>query len=205
MARKPRTEMIETTRRKLIETARQQFGTVGYANTVMDELTAKAGMTRGALYHHFGDKKGLFLAVLQQIDAEMDDRLKEISKRETDNWTAFTRRCHAYLAMAIEPEIQRIVLCDASSVLDAEQLQHTKLQCIDSIAYMLNRLMEEGQITTVSPHILARFINGGLMDTALWIAKSQHPDKALSDALDSLDTLLNGLKINKFNEINIFK
>ncbi|MDX7988299.1 TetR/AcrR family transcriptional regulator [Xenorhabdus sp. 12] len=194
MARKPRTEMIETTRQKLIETARQQFGTVGYANTVMDDLTAKAGMTRGALYHHFGDKKGLFLAVLQQIDAEMDDRLNEISKRETDSWAVFTLRCHAYLKMAIEPEIQRIVLCDASSVLDADQQQNSRLQCITSIADMLNRLMAEGQVISTSPHILARFINGGLMDTASWIAQSQHPDKALSDALGSLNVVLNGLK-----------
>ncbi|MDX7997713.1 TetR/AcrR family transcriptional regulator [Xenorhabdus sp. Reich] len=194
MVRKSRTEMIEATRRKLIETARQQFGTVGYANTVMDDLTAKAGMTRGALYHHFGDKKGLFLAVLQQIDAEMDGRLTEISMHETDTWTVFTGRCHAYLEMAIEPEIQRVVLCDASSVLDAEQLQDARLQCIASIAAMLNTLMEKGQITPTSPHILARLINGGLMDAALWIAKSQQPDKALSEALNSLDVLLNGLK-----------
>lgn len=68
MARKARTEMIEETRRKLVAAARQQFGGVGYAETVMDELTAQAGMTRGALYHHFGDKKGLFLAVVQEID-----------------------------------------------------------------------------------------------------------------------------------------
>ncbi|MBB1192007.1 TetR/AcrR family transcriptional regulator, partial [Klebsiella pneumoniae] len=72
MARKARTELIEETRRKLVAAARQQFGGVGYAETVMDELTAQAGMTRGALYHHFGDTKGLFLAVVQEIDAEMD-------------------------------------------------------------------------------------------------------------------------------------
>ncbi|MDC9614613.1 TetR/AcrR family transcriptional regulator [Xenorhabdus khoisanae] len=193
MARRPRTEMIEETRRKLIATARRQFGTVGYANTVMDDLTAEAGMTRGALYHHFGDKKGLFLTVLQQIDTEMDARLAEISIRETDIWTAFTNRCHAYLKMAIEPEIQRIVLCDASSILDAEQLHTARLQCITSIATMLSILMDKGQIAATSPEILARLINGGLMDTALWIAKSQHPNIALSEALNALDTLLDGL------------
>ncbi|MDC9582739.1 TetR/AcrR family transcriptional regulator [Xenorhabdus sp. PR6a] len=194
MVRKPRAEMIEETRRKLIATARQQFGTVGYLNTVMDDLTAKVGMTRGALYHHFGDKKGLFLAVLQQIDAEMDARLTEISSRETETWTAFTVRCHTYLKMAIEPEIQRIALCDASSVLDPEQLQTARLQCITSIATLLNTLMDEGQITVTSPEILARLINGGLMDTALWIAKHQHHNLALSEALNALDVLLGGLK-----------
>lgn len=75
MARKARTEMIEETRQKLVAAARRQFGSVGYAETVMDDLTAQAGLTRGALYHHFGDKKGLFLAVVQAIDSEMDARI----------------------------------------------------------------------------------------------------------------------------------
>lgn len=57
MSHKPRAEMIEETRTKLIRAARQQFGKAGYAATVMDDLTAQAGLTRGALYHHFGDKK----------------------------------------------------------------------------------------------------------------------------------------------------
>lgn len=68
MARKPRAEMIEETRAKLIDAARRAFADNGYAGASMDELTASAGLTRGALYHHFGDKKGLLAAVVQQID-----------------------------------------------------------------------------------------------------------------------------------------
>lgn len=58
MARKARTEMIEETRQKLVAAARLQFGNVGYAETVMDDLTAQAGLTRGALYHHLAIKRG---------------------------------------------------------------------------------------------------------------------------------------------------
>ena len=64
MAPKARAQMIEETRNKLLEAGRQAFGSVGYAQTSMDELTASAGLTRGALYHHFGDKKGLLQAVV---------------------------------------------------------------------------------------------------------------------------------------------
>ncbi|HSX74615.1 MAG TPA: helix-turn-helix domain-containing protein, partial [Shinella sp.] len=77
--RKPREEMIAETRAKLIAAGRQAFGTVGYAAASMDDFTAGAGLTRGALYHHFGDKKGLLQAVIQQIDAEMTLRLNRIS------------------------------------------------------------------------------------------------------------------------------
>ena len=81
MAPKARSQMIEETRNKLLEAARQAFGSVGYAQTSMDELTASAGLTRGALYHHFGDKKGLLQAVVQQVDAELDAQLAQVSEQ----------------------------------------------------------------------------------------------------------------------------
>lgn len=194
MARKARTEMIEETRKKLVATARQQFGRVGYADTVMDELTAQAGMTRGALYHHFGDKKGLFLAVAQEIDAEMDARLADISAHAPDNWSAFKGRCRAYLEMTMEPEVQRILLRDSPSVLGAEYLQAGKLQCVASMTRMLKTLMEEKHIAPTSPEVLAHLINGGLMDAAFWIANRPEDKQALAQALDGVELLLNGLK-----------
>ncbi|MDX7988302.1 hypothetical protein FE392_13325 [Xenorhabdus sp. 12] len=132
--------------------------------------------------------------MLQHIAAEMDGHLTDISKRETDSWAAFTRRSHAYLEMVIEPEIPRVVLFAASSVLEAEQLQNASLQCIVSTADILCILMEKAQITSTFSHILAQYINGGLMDTALWSTKCQRPDKTLSNILISFDVLLNGLK-----------
>jgi len=194
MARKARTELIEETRKKLVATARQQFGRVGYADTVMDELTAQAGMTRGALYHHFGDKKGLFLAVAQEIDAEMDARLADISAHAPDNWSAFKGRCRAYLEMTMEPEVQRILLRDSPSVLGAEYLQAGKLQCVASMTRMLKTLMEEKHIAPTSPEVLAHLINGGLMDAAFWIANRPEDKQALAQALDGVELLLNGLK-----------
>ncbi|MCX7320699.1 MAG: helix-turn-helix domain containing protein, partial [Hyphomicrobiales bacterium] len=62
--------MVEETRAKLIEAARKAFASKGYAASSMDDLTAAAGLTRGALYHNFGDKKGLLQAVIHQIDGE---------------------------------------------------------------------------------------------------------------------------------------
>ena len=194
MARKARAEMIEETRQKLVAAARQQFGSVGYAETVMDELTAQAGMTRGALYHHFGDKKGLFLAVVQEIDAEMDARLAAISANAPDEWSAFAGRCRAYLAMTIEPQVQRILLRDSPSVLGAEHLQASRLQCIASMTNMLQKLMEQRTIATTAPEVLAHLINGGLMDAALWVAHQPEKDVALEQALASLNLLLNGLR-----------
>ena len=117
MAHRPRSEMIAETRAKLVAAARQAFGTVGYAEASMDDFTAAAGLTRGALYHHFGDKKGLLEAVIAEIDAEMADRLCADLGQGEDRWQGFVDECTAYIEMALEPEIQRIVLRDGPAVL----------------------------------------------------------------------------------------
>src|SRR3982750_4790062 len=92
---KPRKEMIAETRAKLIAAARQAFGTVGYAEASMDDFTREAGLTRGALYHHFGDKKGLLEAVVRQIDGEMTERLCKVSSAAPSRWQGFVDECVA--------------------------------------------------------------------------------------------------------------
>ena len=78
--RQSRASMIEATRAKLISAARSAFAEHGYAQAAMDELTAQAGLTRGALYHHFGGKPGLLAAVVAQMDEEMDQRLERAAR-----------------------------------------------------------------------------------------------------------------------------
>ncbi len=194
MARKARTKMIEETRQKLVAAARLQFGNVGYAETVMDDLTAQAGLTRGALYHHFGDKKGLFLAVVQAIDAEMDAHLAEITACTADDWEAFAARCRSYLIMMTEPQAQRILLRDSPSVLGAGYLRASKLACISWMTGALEVLMAQRRIAVADPEALAHLINGGLMDAALWVAHHPEKDVGLEQALASLNLLLNGLR-----------
>jgi len=117
MAHRPRKEMIAETRAKLIAAGREAFGTIGYNDASMDDFTAAAGLTRGALYHHFGDKKGLMAAVVAQIDAEMSDRLNQLSAQAPTRWQGLIDDNVGYLKMAIEPEIQRIMLRDGPAVL----------------------------------------------------------------------------------------
>ncbi|MDP8712590.1 hypothetical protein QZQ37_03225 [Serratia marcescens] len=134
------------------------------------------------------------MAVVQEIDAEMDARLAAISASAPDEWSAFAGRCRAYLAMTIEPQVQRILLRDSPSVLGAEHLQASRLQCIASMTNMLQKLMEQRTIATTAPEVLAHLINGGLMDAALWIANQQDEKTALEQPLAGLTLLLNGLR-----------
>ncbi|MGH8467093.1 MAG: TetR/AcrR family transcriptional regulator, partial [Pseudomonas sp.] len=138
MVRRTRAEMEET-RATLLATARKVFSERGYADTSMDDLTAQASLTRGALYHHFGDKKGLLAAVVAQIDAEMDERLQAISDAANDPWEGFCQRCRAYLGMALEPDIQRIVLRDARAVLGGASADAQR-NCVESMQRLIDAL-----------------------------------------------------------------
>ena len=97
--------MIEETRAKLVAAARDAFGRQGYAQASMDELTASAGLTRGALYHHFGGKQGLLAAVVAQMDAEMDARLEqELAAPLAEEELRLVKRWLANLASGMEGE-----------------------------------------------------------------------------------------------------
>jgi AcrR family transcriptional regulator len=193
MARRARSDMIEETRGKLITAAREAFGRLGYTETSMDDLTAAAGLTRGALYHHFGDKKGLLRAVVSTMDAEMDERLNAASATP-DLWAGFVRRCRLYLETALEPDIQRIVLKDAPTFLGPDYLETSRRACHTSLTARLAAMMADGVVREGDAETLAHMINGALVDAALWIAEATDPAPRLAKAIGNLDLLLSGLK-----------
>lgn len=197
MSRRPRQQMIAETRAKLIGAARAAFGTVGYAATSMDELTAAAGLTRGALYHHFGDKKGLLAAVIAEIDAEMNERLNAVSARAADPWTGFRDECAAYIEMALEPEIQRLVLRDGPAVLGDPWTWPTQSACIASMTESLGKLREAGVIRSFDPEAAARLIAGATLHAAQWIAHAPDARAASAKAIGAFDALLEGLLVRR--------
>ena len=192
--RQSRASMIEATRAKLIAAARKAFAQHGYAQASMDELTAQAGLTRGALYHHFGGEPGLLAAVVAQMDAEMDERLEAVLRAHADPWLGFLAYCRAYLAMAQEAEIRRIVLQDARSVLTGTDQGQQHQQCIAFTTGFLQRLMDQGVIVPASAPALARLLNGCLVEAAFWIAEEGAPPERLEQALQALDLMLQGWK-----------
>ena len=195
MVRRTRVEMEET-RASLLATARKVFSERGYADTSMDDLTAQAGLTRGALYHHFGDKKGLLLAVVEQIDAEMDGRLQTISDSAGDLWEGFRHRCRAYLEMALDPEIQRIVLRDARAVLGGAS-PDSQRHCLESMQGLIQQLIHQGIVADACPLALASLIYGSLAEAAFWIADGDEGNARLVKAVAALELLLRGLLLQR--------
>lgn len=190
--RRTKAEMEETIS-ILITTARKMFSTLGYTNTSMDELAAQAGLTRGALCYHFGDKKGLLSAVVKQLDIEMDTRLKTISDTTEDIWEGFRNRCRAYLKMAQEPEIQRIVLRDARAILGNAPIEAQR-NCIKSMQTILHELVRQNIVIQSDPEAIAVLIYGILAEASFWIAEDENENNRLNKSLDALDLILNGIK-----------
>ena len=191
---KPRVEMIAETRAKLIAAGRRAFGTIGYAEASMDDFTGEAGLTRGALYHHFGDKKGLLQAVIAEIDAEMTVRLNKVSAAAPSRWQGFVDECAAYIEMALEPEIQRIMFRDGPAVLgDISQWQNTP-GCIKALSRSLDRLKADGEIIDIDTETAARLVNGASSHMALWIANAEQPEEVSKKAVAGFRTMLEGLR-----------
>ncbi|AZO70925.1 MAG: TetR/AcrR family transcriptional regulator [Mesorhizobium sp.] len=189
-----RKEMIAETRAKLIAAARHAFGTIGYAEASMDDFTASAGLTRGALYHHFGDKKGLLQAVIAEIDGEMAARVNEVASRAPTRWQHFVDECTTYIEMALEPEIQRIMFRDGPAVLGDPAQWPNANACTASITGHLTSLQRDGVVVPdLDPETAARLINGASSQAAQRIANSEDPEATSKKAIAAFKQLLEGL------------
>jgi AcrR family transcriptional regulator len=139
----PRTKAAqrEATVGRLVAHARQAFATQGYADASLTAIVAAAGVTKGALYHHFpGGKPDLFRAVLREVHQEVADRVA-MAAPDASPWTQLLAGCKTFLIASTDPDIQQIMLVDAPAVLgwgvwrefDATtSMQHRRTSCGDS-------------------------------------------------------------------------
>lgn len=193
MAAGKRAQGMEETRGKLMLAARKAFAAKGYAAASMDDLTKEAGLTRGALYHNFGDKKGLLQAVIDQIDAEMLARMREASRQAETPWLGFMTEGVAYIEMALEPEIQRIMLLDGPAVLGDPSQWPNQTACLRTTTAAIQRLIEDGVVKPVDAEAAARLINGAALNAALWVAAAKEPAAVLPKAVEAFRQLASGL------------
>lgn len=193
MATGRRARTMEETRAKLVQAARKAFATKGYAAASMDDLTAEVGLTRGALYHNFGDKKGLLHAVIDQIDAEMADRLRTVGERAGSAWAGLLDEYAAYIEMALEPEIQRIMLLDGPAVLGDPSQWPSQNACLHETTRRIQSLVDGGTIRPVDAAAAARLLNGASLSAALWIAAAEEPQVNLTKVVDAFKLIAAGL------------
>ncbi|GAB3256163.1 TetR/AcrR family transcriptional regulator [Chitinimonas naiadis] len=184
---------MEENRAKLIAAARKAFAEKGFAEASMDELTADAGLTRGALYHNFGNKQGLFAAVVAQVDGEMANRAREAGAATGDGWAGLLAEGAAYIEMAVDPEVQRIVLLDGPAVLGDPSRWPSQSSCLQVTQQAVERLIAQGTLEPVDPEAAARLLSGAALNAALWVAASDDAKHALPKAIEAFQCLAKGL------------
>lgn len=189
-------QRTEATRARLLGVARQLFTAQGFSAVSAEALVQQAGLTRGALYHHFGGKEGLFAALYEDIQREVTARIEVAAAQAPDAWSALRAGCHAFLNACVDPAIQRIMLLDAPVVLSWEHWRAVDAQYgLGALKAGLQAVMESGDIVVQPVDALAHLLVGAMNEAAMWIARADDPARALSQTTTAFDRLLEGLRM----------
>jgi AcrR family transcriptional regulator len=182
--RRTQRERTAQTRAALIAAARELFGSEGFADVGAERIARAAGMTRGALYHQFTDKADLLAAVLDQVEAEIAQRvLDAVSGCDPDDTAAMlVAGADAWLDASTEPDLQRIVLLDGPSVLGWAKWREVCLRhAVGLIAALLQDGIDRGTLADQPVRALTHVLVGAVDEAALYIAQAEDPVAARAD------------------------
>lgn len=193
-------EQAATTRAALVAAGRQLFVTRGYFDTGTEDIVAAASVTRGALYHHFADKRDLFRAVFNAVGADVlrghTRSLTTGSGAVGDPWERLRAGLQRFLTTAAsEPEVQRITLIDGPAVLGwREWSELEERYALGLIEEAITTSVEHELIAPVATRALGHMLLGVLNAAALMVANARDRTRARRDASDALDAVLDGLR-----------
>jgi AcrR family transcriptional regulator len=189
-----RAQQGEATREALIAAARNLFGTRGYAETSLDAIVATAGVTKGALYHHFSGKEELFGAVFERVKRELSAQIAP-ALQTPDPWTGIVDACRTYIEIHTDPAVERIVLFDARAVLSPDTWRRVDGQWGAVMFRGAFRLaINRGVFVPLPLNTLAMIVTGALAEGCLLVADAEDPDAARAEALSVVVQLLQGLR-----------
>ncbi|HET8861765.1 MAG TPA: helix-turn-helix domain-containing protein [Solirubrobacterales bacterium] len=189
-------ERSEATRDALIEAARALFAERGYAEVGTEEIVRAAGVTRGALYHHFDGKRQLFEAVYERIEAELARQIASgaLETGAAAPLEAMRAGAEMFLQACTEPEAQRIVLLDGPSVLGWDRWREIAAEHgLGLIEATLRAAIEAGAIAEQPVRPLAHVLMGALDEAAMLVARAEDPARMREEVGRTLDALLAGL------------
>ena len=167
----------EATRAALMGAARGLFAERGYAAVGTEEIVRAAGVTRGALYHHFAGKEELFAAVYEEVEADLVAEIGQVATEAADPLDALHLGAAAFLEACRRPEVQRITLIDAPSVLGWERWREIGLKYgFGLIEEVLKAGMEQGVIEPQPVRPLTHLLLGAMDEAAMLVARSDDPE-----------------------------
>lgn len=185
------------TREALMAAARSLFAVPGFADAALETIVRDAGVTRGALYHHFADKTELFAAVFEQVEGEMAARMADAiaASGQTDPVEVMRLGARFWLDACSDAEVARIVLMDAPTVLGWERWSEIGTRYnIGMVTGLLTAAIESGGIPPQPVAATALTMLGAIREATLYIARADDPRQARADAGAVLDRLIDALR-----------
>lgn len=188
-------ERTGATRAALIAAARELFAEHGYASVATEQIVKRAGVTRGALYHHFDGKRDLLRAVYEQIESELARRLGEAAEPGAGSLETLATGAELFLDACLEPEVQRIALHDAPAVLGWEEWREIGARYgLGLIEALLSAGMEAGEIRRQPLTSLSHALLGALDEVAMLVARAEDPVVARAEAGETIAGLVEALR-----------
>lgn len=194
MAVNQRVEQGQATRAALIDVATGLFATNGYEATAIPAVLDAAGVSRGALYHHFNSKEALFEAVLQAVEAQATLKVTRAARGATDPLDGLRRGCAAYLAMCRDPVVRRISLIDAPAVVGWERWREIDEQhSFGLIKAAIAAIAADGRVKPELVDVMAHVVLAALLEVALLVARADEGRLAIRRGQEAIDELLTAL------------
>ncbi len=194
--RRTQAERSAATQQALITAARRLWGERGYAEVGTPEIVEAAGVTRGAMYHQYADKAALFRAVIEAMDVEIIARIQALVAAARPDTPADTMHAmaNAWLDIAAEPEVRRLMLVDAPSVIGwAEYREMSQSNSVEAAEQLLNAAIEAGQLRPQPVRPLALVLLGAFEEAATYMARAEDPAQAREEVRAVLRDLIDGL------------
>jgi AcrR family transcriptional regulator len=186
----------DATRLALVVAARELFGERGYAATSIDEVASRAGVTKGAFYHHFAGKADLFQEVYEQVKREVSDQVVSVFN-EPDHWKAVIGGCQLMIDAQLDPAVRRIALHDARSVLGWDVVRQIESRYgAVGIRGALRKAMHGGVIEPQPLRPLALLLAGALSEACFYVADADDPAAAREEVGRLIERILEGLRVS---------
>ncbi len=186
----------ESTRLALLAAGRRLFSEMGYVRTGQEAIVSAAGVTRGALQHHFGTKQALFVAVYEAVEREVVDAIATAAMAVSPDHPLEMLRCgcHAYLDAVLDPTVRRISAIDGPAVVPADVRQEiTDRYALGLVREAVEQAVDLGEIRATPTEPLARMLLAGVIAAAEYVATASDPHAARADAGQTVDLLLDNM------------
>ncbi|MBL1077231.1 TetR/AcrR family transcriptional regulator [Nocardia sp. 2] len=187
----------ENTRQALLEAAGRLFAERDYADLAAEELVRAAGLTRGALYHHFDGKRGLFEAVVDDLESRAAQRIRAAIESASEPFDRVDRGVAEFLDICAEPGYRHIVLLQGPIGLGWQRWRELDQRHLGGlIVDAVRTLLEAGLIRTHPAELIAAAFYGALTELSLHITENDDPRQARAQAQRLVHDLLGGLALS---------